>query len=471
MPKRLRAQLHEKMAGELKSKESAPAEVIGYHLERAYRLYVELGPADEQERRLATAAAEWLDSAARAALLRGDVVSGAGLLERAVSLLVHDDARRFGLLPRLGEALFEAGRLKEAERFLSDAIRYAEAENAPDLAAIARVERQRVLIQEGSAWSVERATQVADTAIDVLGRCGDERGLCRAWCLHATIKWVLGLALEADRSWMHAADHAQRAGDNRELFEILCWCASAAAVAPTPVVEAIRQCDEIRNRVASSPVAVAAALHPLALLHAMSGDLSKAHELIREADAILDDLGRLESTVSHHEASVELLADRPAAAEAKLLVGYHKLEAMGEKSLLATTAAMLGQAALAQGHDDLADEYCRVSAQTAASDDIPAHVIWRRVRARILAQRGSFDAAEELGRQAVQLAMRTDFVTAQGDALFDLGVVLESADRNADAETAMRDALELYVAKGNVVSAQRARSWLAARASILNTRT
>ena len=67
--------------------------------------------------------------------------------------------------------------------------------------------------------------------------------------------------------------------------------------------------------------------------------------------------------------------------------------------------------------------------------------------------------------------MRTDFVTAQGDALFDLGVVLESADHSADAETAMRDALELYVAKGNVVSAQRARSWPAVRASVLNTRT
>jgi DNA-binding SARP family transcriptional activator/predicted ATPase len=471
MPKQLRAQLHEAIANLLKLKENSQAEVIGFHLERSYRFCAELGLIGEREQGLATEAAEWLDSAARAALLRGDLAGGAGLLERAASLFGHDDGRRFGLLPRLGEALFEAGRLKDAERFLNDAIRYAQAANLPELAALATVERQRVLIQAGAAWSVDHASHVADTAIEILGQSGDELGQCRAWCLHATIKWILGRALDADQNWMRAAEHAERAGDNRELFEILCWRASAAAVAPTPVSEGIRQCDEIRDRVSSSPVAVAATLHPLALLQAMNGDFVQAHELVREADAILDDLGRLESTVSHHEASIELLADRPAMAESKLLAGYHKLEEMGEKSLLATTAAMLGQASFAQGHDKIADEYCSVSEQTAADDDIPAQVIWRRVRARLLAQREKLDAAEALARQAVKLAMRTDFVTAQGDALVDLGAVLDGAGRNADAETAMRKALELYVAKGNIVSARRAQSWLTSRASDLNTRT
>src|SRR5207249_8617596 len=97
--------------------------------------------------------------------------------------------------------------------------------------------------------------------------------------------------------------------------------------------------------------AVAATLHPLAVLHAMNGDFVQARQLIREANGILDDLGRLESAVSHHEAAVELLAGQPTTAESKLLIGYHRLQAMGEKSLLATTAAMLAQAALAQGHD------------------------------------------------------------------------------------------------------------------------
>jgi hypothetical protein len=105
--------------------------------------------------------------------------------------------------------------------------------------------------------------------------------------------WILGLAFNADQYWMQASEHARRAGNTQELFEILCWRASATAFGPTAVNAAIKQCNEIRDQVASSPWAVANALHPLAQLHAMSGDFAVARRLIRDADAILDDLGRL----------------------------------------------------------------------------------------------------------------------------------------------------------------------------------
>ena len=469
MPKQLRADLHEQMANQLKATANRQAEVVGYHLERAYLLYAELAPVRERERALATEAAEWLDAAARTAFRREDLTSGATLLERAVSLFARDDVRRYALLPRLGEALFETGRLRDAERVLDDAIHYAQTGNLPELAALASVERQRVLIQEGSAWSVPEATRVADTAVEVLGASGDELGQCRAWCLHATVKWILGLAFNADQYWMRASEHAERAGNTPKLFEILCWRASAAAFGPTAVKVAIQQCNEIRDQVASSPIAMANVLHPLAQLHAMNGDFDLARRLIRDADAILDDLGRLESTVSHHEAWVEMLAGRPATAESKLLVGYQRLAAMGEKSLLATTAAILAQAAFAQGKEDVAEEYCRVSEQAAAADDFPARAAWRGVRAKILAQQGQFDAAEVLAREAVRLVERTDFITAQADSFFDLGAVLERAGRDIGAEPAIRRALELSLQKGNIVSAQRARSWLASRGSVIDT--
>jgi len=460
MPKQLRADLHQKMANQLKATADPQAEVVGYHLERAYLLSAELAPVREREQALATEAAEWLDAAARTAFRREDLTSGATLLERAVSLFAYDDVRRFALLPRLGEALFETGQLRDAEHVLDDAIQYAQSGNVPELAALASVERQRVLIQEGSAWSVAEATRVADTAIEVLGASGDELGQCRAWCLHATIKWILGLALNADQYWMRASEHAQRAENTRELFEILCWRASAAAFGPIAVKVAIKQCMEIRDQVASSPVAVAATLRPLALLHAMNGDFAQAREFIRDADAILDDLGRLESTVELHEAWIDMLAGEPAAAEARLLAGYRELDAMGEKSLLATTAAALAQAAFAQGHELDAEEFCRVSERSAAADDLQAQTTWRGVKARLLAQRNQFDSGEALAREAVELAKRTDLVTTQADSLFDLGQVLDSAGRMVDAAAAIREALELYLEKGDVVSADRALSWL-----------
>jgi DNA-binding SARP family transcriptional activator/tetratricopeptide (TPR) repeat protein len=465
MPKQLRADLHAKMANQLKATASPQAELVGYHLEQAYRFCAELAPIRDRERALATEAAEWLDAAARAAFLRGDLAGGAGLMERAVSLFPPGDVRRLSLLPGLGEALFEAGRLKDAERVLDEAIRHAHAEDASELAARASVERQRVLIQEGSAWSVAEAEHVADVAIDVLGKSGDQFGQCRAWCLRATVKWILGLAFDADQAWMRAAEHGQRSGSTRELFEILGWRASAAVCGPTPVDAAIRQCYEIRDQVGSSPVAVADMLHPLATLHAMKGDFLLARGLIREAHVILDDLGRLESAVSHYEATVELLAGDAATAESKLLAGYRKLEAMGERSLLATTAAMLAQAVLLQGRLDEADEYCRVSESTAAADDVTAQAKWRGVRARILAERGEFEGAESRAREAVRLASTTDFTTVRADSYVDLGTVLDRAGRTLEAETAVRRALELYDQKGDIVSADRARSWLVVRGS------
>jgi tetratricopeptide (TPR) repeat protein len=195
----------------------------------------------------------------------------------------------------------------------------------------------------------------------------------------------------------------------------------------------------------------------------MKGDFAQAREFIRDADAILDDLGRLESTVELHEAWIDMLAGQPAAAEARLLAGYHALEAMGEKSLLATTAAALAQAAFAQGHEQDAEEYCRVSERSAAADDLHAQATWRGVRARLLAQRKQFDSGEALAREAVELAKRTDLATTRADSVFDLAEVLDSAGRKVDAAAAIREALELYLEKGDVVSADRALSWLTAR--------
>jgi Flp pilus assembly protein TadD len=73
-----------------------------------------------------------------------------------------------------------------------------------------------------------------------------------------------------------------------------------------------------------------------------------------------------------------------------------------------------------------------------------------------------------LAREAVRLVERTDFITAQADSFFDLGAVLERAGRDIGAEPAIRRALELSLQKDNIVSAQRARSWLATRGSVID---
>jgi class 3 adenylate cyclase/tetratricopeptide (TPR) repeat protein len=465
LPKRLRGELHERVARWL-AKRDRRDEIVGYHLEQAARFWRELGLVGARERGIARQAAKHLEAAARAALLRGDLPAGSALLDRAAAVLPVDDPSRAALLPRLGAALFEAGRLADAGRVLSEAI-----ENAGDnrlLEARSRVEREFVgLHREPSAQAIHQARRVVDSALPLFEEVADDLGQSRVWCLRAMIDWLEGQAARADEAWARAAAQAERAGEEWELFWILGWRASAALYGPTPVRAAIERCRAICERVHSSPVAVAVTLHPLAALHAMLGDFDEARSLLDEGNRILEELGRMQTAHGHHEAFVEMLAGHPENAERILRRGYRKLEEMGEKTLLSTTAAMLAQAAYAQGRLEEAEQFCAVSEETAAGDDLTTQVVWRCVRGKILAGQGRGKAGAALAREAISLVERTDLLTDRGDALLDLVEVLNLAQTRAPEETErlVLEALALYERKGNIVSATHARSLLAAQAS------
>jgi tetratricopeptide (TPR) repeat protein len=195
----------------------------------------------------------------------------------------------------------------------------------------------------------------------------------------------------------------------------------------------------------------------------MQGDFDAARSLVREANAILGELGRIYTVaLAHHDADVELLAGRPAAAEERLRAAYDRFDEIGEKALFASTAAMLGEALYEQGRYDEAEQACRASRDAAADDDFSAQVEWREVGAKVLAQGGRYAEAESLAREAVELVAQTDFLRHHGHALLDLGEVLRLAARQDEAEAATRGALELYEQKGDRVMAGRARSRLAA---------
>jgi len=452
LPKQRRAEVHERVARWLERRPGAQDETIGFHLGEGHRLLTELGLTGQRQRALGTAAAARLESAGRAALLRGDAQAGARLLERAAALIDPGDPDRAQLLPRLGAALLDAGRLADADSVLAEAIERAPA--GSPLEARARVEQQLVRLQAGTDTPCD---DVADSALSVLEADGDELGQCRALWLRALRAWIQGRCAGADDAFRRAAEHARRSGDQAALFEILDWRASGALFGPTPVSEGIRLCEEIREQVRGSPVAEARARQPAAALHAMAGDFDVARRIVRDADEILSELGDLQSAVAQQEALVEMLAGEPAAAEARLRSGYERLEQMGEKALLASTAAMLAQALYAQGRHDEAAQVCDVSEEAAAEDDISAQIGWRGVRAKLLAGE-RWDEAHALAIEAVRLAERTDFLTIHADALVDLAEVVREGGRTDEADAALAAALELYQRKGDVASAARVRA-------------
>jgi hypothetical protein len=113
-----------------------------------------------------------------------------------------------------------------------------------------------------------------------------------------------------------------------------------------------------------------------------------------------------------------------------------------------TFAAILARALEMQGRDDEALELAAVSRDNAGVEDLTTQVQWRGPRARVLARRGERAEAEQLAREAVELAARTDFLSLHADALVDLAVV-------ANDENAAREARVLYERKGNVAALAR----------------
>jgi DNA-binding SARP family transcriptional activator len=457
LPKQRRAELHERVARWLESRAGAQDETIGYHLAEAYRHRAELGHAGAREQALAGAAAERLAAAADAALLRGDPAAGARLLEGAGSLLDWDDAARGEVLPELGAALFEAGRMDDATRVLDEAIAAAP---EPRLLARAQVERELVRLETEPGVAPDRARAVVAAARPVLERDADQYGQCRAWLLRGQVEWNAGRVAAADDAWREAAECARRAGSPRELFEVVGWRATAAALGPTPVDPAIRRCREFRELVSASPIATASTLNPLALLHAMKGEFETAGRLLEQAGEILREVRGLGAGVSHLEAFARLLAGQPALAEAPLRNDVETLAAMSEGAALATTTALLAQALYAQGRVGEAAELCRVAERRAAAEDTVTQVIWRGVQARILARQGRCDEAQALARGAVALVEQTDLLSHRGDAMLDLADVLHICERRDESERAARTGLALYERKGNAAAAARARALL-----------
>jgi predicted ATPase/class 3 adenylate cyclase len=465
LSKNARADLHERFAAwlEMEPREHLREsdEIVGYHLEQAFQYRVALGSRDSHASSLAAKAAARLEAAARRALARSHLSAAIALLQRVCVLLANDDSRQRMLLPELAAAMIECGRLAEAEGVLEKARRLAAAVNDERAASHVLVQQHLLRLLHVEEGEMEEAARATASVIPVFERFNDSVGLCRARRLEALLYWNEARAEAAAEAWERAAVHAKVAGDRHLYNEILTWIASSLWFGPTPAVEGIRRCELMREEVRESPESEAAILRHLGGLHAMVGRFDLARQLFATSNAVYADLGlTLNAATSHNEAVFELLARNPAAAEDNLRKGYRALEEMGERAFLSTTAAFLARAVLEQGRDEEAEDLAKLSARLAAKGDLLTQVVWRGVRARLLAGRARFGEAEALAREAVELAQTTDFLNHRADALLDLSQVLKASARVDEANASASEALRLYRSKGNVVSAAAAQSWL-----------
>jgi tetratricopeptide (TPR) repeat protein len=462
-PKAIRAELHERFASwaERASDSGLGAldEILGYHLERAYRYREELGPVDAQTRAIGARAAELLTSAGRRAYRRGDMAAAVSLLDRAAVLGRAAGLPCRAMLPDLGAALNMSGELVRADEVLTEAIDRT-AGVAPPVEARALVERTLV---RGQMFSdPEGFTTVAASTIPILEEAADHVGLAKAWKLlglqHIHTEFHNAQALpELER----ALDHARLAEDAQEQGELQMWVGAALVSGPTPVEEGIARVQAILAR-ASGRTEIASGTTVLALLEAMHGQFDLARDLAARAKEIYGELG-LElwaAAMGNVWGPIELLAGDPAAAERELRPGYDTLERFGEKGFRSSTAGWLARAAYEQGRDQEADRFAGICADTAGPEDRISQIQWRMTRAKVLARRGEFADAERLARDAVELVESTDALENHADALVDLAEVLRLAARHEEAAPLLHQALELYEQKGVIPSIAKTRRLL-----------
>ncbi|HEX5949272.1 MAG TPA: adenylate/guanylate cyclase domain-containing protein [Actinomycetota bacterium] len=464
IPKEERTDLHEAFADWVAGRVGDRAEfeeIIGHHLEQAARYRLELGPADERSTSLALRASERLASSGRRALARRDAPAATRLLTRAVDLLPEDHPDRAGLLNDLARSLIDRGDLRGAGEVLD---RVAAASPEPVTAADAALSRLWLQLYTDPEGQTETIRTEVERVVPILAEAGDGRGLARASYLLVELDWMACRYAAAAASLEDVADHAARAGDRRQETEALGRLAAALVYGPVPVEDALRRCGELRDRARGDRRVEAGVLAAEAELEAMLGRFDGTGDKLDRAEAVLEDLGLglIALTSEEVRAAVHLLAGDPEAAERAFRRTYEALERAGERGVLSTTSAELAGAVYEQGRFEEAERHAAVSEEAGASDDVATQLLVRGVRAKLAARRGSFEEAEALARSALELAARTEAPNFHGHAWLDLAEVLRLAGRTAEASAALQEAARQFEAKGNVVSAARARGLLTA---------
>jgi class 3 adenylate cyclase/tetratricopeptide (TPR) repeat protein len=463
MPKEQRADLHERFAEWLASAAAERIaeyeEILGYHLEQAYRYRTELGAPDGPARELAARAAEHLYSSAVRADERGDVTAARSLLDRVVQLA--DDRLRARSLLLLSDVIPEMGEYPLANETAARAVEAAT--RVGDRATALRAEMIRATTR-GSVdpdHTLAEDREYAEALLAEAEEIGDQELRDAGILTLALLSFFQGRTAETisllDDVFPRASTMSRR-----DRFSMATILSIASYFGPLPVDQALHAVERAHGLRGETPTAEAQAMRVTAGLLGMAGRFDEAHELARRADALFEELGISRAVVATNQGVGEMLRleGRFEDAERHFRMMHEAYEAVGETGFNSTITALLAMTLCDQGRFDEAEEFVDRSRAMTAEDDFASQSEWRIAKARILSSRGGHDEALALVDEAIAIAAVTDYLVWQGECHEVRGMVLAAAGRGEDARAAFEEALARFERKGNVPAAARIRAQL-----------
>ena len=459
IPKRQRAALHERFADWLETRpgDDAPDEVVGYHLEQAYRYGVELGAVDPIVGRRA---AERLAAAAQAAMARQDVAAAVNLLTRAVELVPDGDMRPL-LCVRLGEALEEADDLERARAAFEEGVALAREAGDGHAEWLGRVWLARVRLLQDPEGALERMIDEATAAVAAREPAQDHEVLGAAW---GRIASVHAMRNETDAymdAFERALQHARQAGSLTLEVSLAVMRAPDFIWGPGRVEEGVRYADELVERLGHVPGVQQFALHLHAHMQARLGEFAGALEAMSTYRDNMHELGkeREYAVTANCVWDVCTWSGDVHHGEEALREAYELLNRTGNKVMLSEVVLGLAEAAVRMSSLDEAERFCELGEEVSHSEDVESEAHLALLRARIRAARGDLAVAEEGARRAIHIYSETHYLERAAEAWLALAEILR-AKGDPDERSAAEEALRLYERKGNLVGAGWVRAFL-----------
>ena len=330
---------------------------------------------------------------------------GDPLLARASDPRIVDDAATSAAPPGAGDRLDRAGAGDQAELILGEARLLASTAQDDCADAHALVQQQVLKVLRAEAGASEEAVETVETVVSVFERRRDEHGLCRARRLEALVHWNAARAAAAVEAWERAAAHARRAGDEDERSEILSWIATSLFFGPARSTTRSAAARRSASRSAANPGSEAWTLRSLPVSSrwsvasrspastwapaTRSSKISARRETLRFADI---------------DGIVEMLAGIRRPLNGDSLPATACLRQSGDRAS-ADDGRASSPGRSAQGRDEEAMQFTKVSEELAADDDLLTQIVWRRTRAGSSPARVDAES-QALAHDAVTIASR-----------------------------------------------------------------